>query len=87
MKKTSTCFLFQGSGTRDNFNKFPGDHGLTGPVECESEFVNHLSSVLGGVVHSRHTRRLFGAGTFLQGVEEHGGEGELHVGLDHVSVQ
>lgn len=86
-KTISSVVLVQGGGTRDDFNKFSGDDGLAGSVEGQGQFVNHLSGVLRSVVHSRHTGRLFGASAFLQGVEQHGGQRELHVRLDHVGVQ
>lgn len=79
--------LVEGSGTGDDLNKFSGDDGLAGPVERQRQFVNHLSGVLGRVVHGSHAGGLLGAGSLLQGVEQHRGERELHVGLDHVSVQ
>lgn len=56
------------------------------PVESKGQFLNHLASVLGSVAHGRHARRLFGTGSFLHGVEQHGGEGKLHVVLDDVRV-
>lgn len=86
-KTISSVALVQSGGTRDNFNKFSGDDGLAGPVEGQGQLVNHLSGVLGSVVHGRHAGGLLGAGAFLQGVEQHGGERELHVRLDHVGVQ
>lgn len=79
--------LVESSCPGDDLDEFPGDDSLPGPVEGEGELVDHLARVLGGVVHGGHAGGLLGAGALLQRVEQHGREGELHVGLDHVRVQ
>lgn len=79
-------FLIQGSGTGDNLDELAGDDGLARAVEGEGELVDHLARVLGRVVHGRHARGLLGAGALLQRVEQHGGERELHVRLQHVGI-
>ena len=33
----------EGGGTGDNFNELASDDGLSGPVEGDSQFVNHLT--------------------------------------------
>lgn len=33
----------QSWGTRNNFNKFPGNDGLASSVECKSQLLNHLT--------------------------------------------
>jgi len=47
--------LLQGCSTRDNFNQLTGDDSLSGTVECERQFLNHFTGVLGRVVHGSHT--------------------------------
>lgn len=38
------------SGTSDNLDQLSGDDGLTGTVEQDGEFRDHLTSVLRGVL-------------------------------------
>lgn len=58
----------QGSRSRNDFNELPRDDELSGPVETQREFVNHLSSVLRGAVHGGHSGGLLGAGVLLHGI-------------------
>jgi len=77
----------QSSGTRNDLNELSSNDSLSGSIEGDGEFVNHLSGVLGGVVHSRHPRALFRASSFLQGIVEKGCKTVFHVGLYDVSVR
>lgn len=77
----------QGRSTGDDFNQFPGDYGLTGTVESQGEFANHLLGVLTGVVHGGHTGGLLAASALLHRVEDEGGQGELQVALDHFGIK
>jgi len=75
-----------GSGTRNNFDKFFSNDSLSGSVVGNLELVNHLAGVLGSVVHSRHPGALFAAGILLHGEVDNGGELELGAGLKDVGV-
>ena len=77
----------QSSGTRNDLNELSSNDSLSGSVEGDGEFVNHLSGVLGGIVHSRHPRALFRASSLLQGIVEKGCKTVFHVGLNDVSVK
>lgn len=79
--------LLERGSSRDNLDELASDDGLSGPVEREGQLLDHLSGVLGGVVHGGHAGALLGAGAFLHGVEYHGGERELHVGLQDLGVE
>lgn len=63
----------EGRSTGDDFDQLPGDDGLTGTVECQRQLADHLLGVLAGVVHGRHTGRLFATGALLHRVEEERG--------------
>ena len=43
--------LLGGGGTSDNLDELTGNDGLTGTVVENLELVDHVTSVLGGVVH------------------------------------
>jgi hypothetical protein len=45
-----TCLTLGGSRTSDNLDKFASNDGLTGTVVQDLELVDHVSSVLGGVL-------------------------------------
>jgi len=63
--------LTLGSGrTSDNLDKFASNDGLTSSVVENLELVDHLSSVLGSVVHGVLTRRLLASVTLGQRPEE-----------------
>lgn len=42
----------------DNFNQFSSNDSLSSTVEQDLELVDHLTSVLGGIVHSVTASRL-----------------------------
>eukprot|EP00128_Syssomonas_multiformis_P013172 Colp12_sorted_trinity150504_noHs@35989 len=83
---STIIILFQRGSTRNNFNKLSGNDGLTSTVVGKVKLVNHLTSVLGSVVHSSHTRRLLRSGTLAHSVEEGGTEGELLVALEDITL-
>jgi len=63
--------LTLGSGrTSDNLDKFASNDGLTSSVVENLELVDHLSSVLGSIVHGVLTRGLLASVTFGQRPEE-----------------
>jgi len=71
--KSAVCLHFlQGRCTRDNFNELSSDDGLSASVVKESQFVNHLASILAGAVHGLHPRGLLGAGALFQAVVDQG---------------
>lgn len=45
------CLLLGGGGTGNNLTQLVGNNGLSGAVEKNLELANHLTGVLGGVVH------------------------------------
>jgi len=73
-------------GSRNNFDKFFRDDGLSGSVVRDLELVNHLARVLGSVIHGGHPGALFAAGVFLHGEVDDGGELEFGAGLKDVGV-
>merc|ERR1719411_2270616 len=74
-------------GCRDNLDKLSGNDGLSGSVEGNPQLVNHLGSILGGVVHGSHPRALFRGGTLFQSIENQTGQAELHVRLHNIGIQ
>jgi hypothetical protein len=65
----------EGSSTGDNLNQLGGNSSLTGTVVSQRQFVNHVGSVLRGVLHGIHTRRLLGGGVLHETMEDLGGQG------------
>merc|ERR1719466_488891 len=68
------------SSARHDFSELSSNNGLTGSVEGQRQFVNHLPGVLARGVHGSHTRTLLTASTLLHTVVDESGEGEF-VGL------
>lgn len=85
--KQSYMNLLQCRCSGNDFNQFTGDHGLSGTVEGQTELVNHLASVLAGVLHGRHPGRLFAAGTLFESVVDQSRQGELDVALQYFVIQ
>lgn len=78
-----------GGGTGDNLDQLAGNDGLSGSVEENLVLVDHLTGVLGGVVHSVATGRLLAGVALSQTPEDGVGESvlaqvgeELLVGLE-----
>ena len=65
------------SGTGNNLDKFASNDGLTRSVVENLELVDHVSSVLGSIVHGVLTRRLLASVTLSQRPEERVGKGVL----------
>jgi hypothetical protein len=65
------------SRTGNNLDKFASNDGLTGSVVENLELVDHVSGVLGSVVHGVLTRRLLASVTLSQRPEERVGESVL----------
>jgi len=61
-------------GTRDDFDEFGGNLGLTGTIVFHSEHGENIGSGLGGVTHSVHTSGNFDSQSFLHSVEETDGK-------------
>lgn len=83
----SEMHLIQSSSTRNNFNQFSGDDCLSGAVKCQCKFFNHFSCILCCIVHGRHTRRLFGASTFLHCIEQQWSQWKFQIIANDISVQ
>lgn len=64
--------LSQSGSTRDNLDQLGGNTSLTGTIVLNSQLVDKLTSVLGSVLHSRHT-----GGLLRRGVVK---ESQPHVG-------
>lgn len=77
----------QSGSSRNNFNQFASNDGLSGSVECKGQFVDHFGCVFAGVVHGRHTGRLFTASTFLKSVVDQSRQRKLQIALYYVAVQ
>lgn len=78
-----------GGGTGDNLDQLAGNDGLSGSVEENLVLVDHLTGVLGGVVHSVATGRLLAGVALSQTPEDGVGESvlaqvgeELLIGLE-----
>ena len=69
------------AGTRNNFTQLVGDSGLTGFVVLEVEAFEDFPCVLGGVLHSVHSRGLFAGCVLEHCVVEAAGHVELIVVL------
>jgi hypothetical protein len=69
--------VFGGSSTSDNLNKFASNDGLSGTVVQNLVLANHLTSVLGGIVHGVSAGRLLAGVTFSESPEEGVGKAVL----------
>jgi hypothetical protein len=77
----------QSRGTSDNINQLGGNGGLTGTVVGHGQAVNHISGVLGGVLHGVTLGRHLRGVTLDQGPVDVVGEQELVVVLQDFIVQ
>ena len=64
----------QGCSSRDDLNQLGGDASLSGAVVLQSELADHLTRVLGGVLHRGHAGGLLRGGVLHQGVVDLGGQ-------------
>jgi hypothetical protein len=69
--------VFGGSSTSDNLNKFASNDGLSGTVVQNLVLANHLTSVLGGIVHGVSAGRLLAGVTLSESPEEGVGKAVL----------
>ena len=69
--------LLGGGGTSDNLDELTGNDGLASTVEENLELGDHLTGVLGGVVHGVATGRLLASVTLGKSPEEGVGKGVL----------
>lgn len=46
----SNLLVLRCSCSCDDLHQFSGNHGLTGAIEEDLEFINHVSRILGGVL-------------------------------------
>ena len=56
----------EGGSSRNDLDQLASDDGLPGPVEGDSQLVDHLAGVLWRVVHSGHSWALFRASSLLR---------------------
>jgi len=67
---TNPLLLLGGGGTSDNLDQLASNDGLTGSVEENLVLVDHVSCVLGGVIHGVTTSGDFTSMTFGKSPEE-----------------
>ena len=66
--KKAKHLSLEGRRSRDNLNEFSGDSCLARSVILQVELAEHLSRVLGGVLHRTHARRLLRGGVIHKSV-------------------
>ena len=82
------CLVFlQSRCTRNDFDKFSRDDGLSCTIEGEREFINHLASIFTCTVHGRHPWRLFWTSILLHCVIDEGRQRVLNIALNHIRIQ
>ena len=86
---------FHSRGTGNNFAQFSGNSGLSGIIVLELEGLYNLSSILGSVLHSSHSGRLFGSRVVKESNPEVGGDvkfvesrdSKVLIGDSHLEVE
>lgn len=73
----ATLLLLGSSGTGDNLDQFAGNDSLSGTVEQNGEFADHVTGVLGCVVHGVTTSGLLAGVTLSECPVKRVGEGVL----------
>ena len=71
---------------RNDLDEFACDHGLSRAIVVQSQALDHLASVLCGILHGAHTGAHFGRGVFFETVVDQRGQLILLVAFERLAI-